>query len=454
MRMTRRAVCLGVGVAWALLAAVASAASTSLDLAWPHWPFAFGAAALWGLNLIVLVYVIGPPFTVSRVPLLAVAFGFLMTVVGTGSYWATTIVFPSYRVNIERAMLFVALCTTVTLCGLAGALGALARLPPKTQPRLEWAWARLRIATYLVSAVAAVGTVESLLRIGYIPVLSGDPTNVRFDFPAIGGIWYRLSMMGGVAAVLVAAQAAARRATPWVYLAGVSCLVMVGVYGNRFPVALPVGVALLLWDRLRARLPVRRVVLALAVLSPVVPFAGYWRQGFPVGSALGPGGLFLFKTFGEFRDLGWALEFYGRPDRLVHGATLGSIVVPLLPAPVWSLVGIDKQAIYVRDSATLVADAMGQTTGQRIGAYGEFYMNYGWVGALVGAAAYGVLLGYLDHRFRQAAPGQVRSVLLALVAAAAIFAQIGQLNMFTSAVSGLGYPILLVVLAAARRPSL
>src|SRR5437867_2568702 len=150
--MTRRAVCLGVVVAWALLAAVAGAASASLDLAWPHWPLAFGGAALWGLNLLLLLYVIGPPFTVSRVPLLAVAFGFLMTVVGTGNYWATTILYPGYRVNIERAMLFVALCTTVMLCGLAAALGVLARLPLEAQPRLEWAWARLRIATYAVSA--------------------------------------------------------------------------------------------------------------------------------------------------------------------------------------------------------------------------------------------------------------------------------------------------------------
>jgi hypothetical protein len=94
---------------------------------------------------------------------------------------------------------------------------------------------------------------------------------------------------------------------------------------------------------------------------------------------------------------------------------------------------------------------MGQPTGQRIGAYGELFMNFGWIGALTGALLYGVLLGFLDERFGRVKPGQVTAVLLALALAATVFAQIGQLNMFTSTLTGIGYPILLVALIAARR---
>ena len=78
-------------------------------------------------------------------------------------------------------------------------------------------------------------------------------------------------------------------------------------------------------------------------------------------------------------------------------------------------------------------------------------MNFGWTGALIGAAAYGILLGFLHARFREARAQEVRSVLLALAIATAIFAQIGQLNMFTSTLTGLGYPILGIALLASRR---
>src|SRR2546430_3212163 len=38
--------------------------------------------------------------------------------------------------------------------------------------------------------------------IGYIPLLRGDPSSLRVEFPAIAGVWFRLSMLGGVVAVL------------------------------------------------------------------------------------------------------------------------------------------------------------------------------------------------------------------------------------------------------------
>jgi len=448
-----RAIELGVVSSWALLALVAGAAGDALDVSWPHWQFAFFAAAVWGLNLLILRRGVGAPFGLSRIPVLAVLFAFLMTALGTGSYWATTQLFPAYRVNIERAMMFVALCTSVMLCALTLTLRMLRSLPEKRHPPLEWGWPRLRAVTYMVTALAVAATVVTIRRIGYVPLLSGDPANVRFEFPEIGGVWYRLSVLAGVSALLAGVQAAGRRATWGVYIAGLVSLLVLGVYSARFLAAFPLGVALLMWDRFRQPLSVRKMILLFGLAIPIVPLAGYWRQGFPTRGALGPAGLILFNTFLEFRDLGWALEFYGTSDQQVRGATLGSIVVPVLPSAVWRLVGVDKQAIYSEDSATLIAAAMGQSVPQRIGAYGEFYMNFGFAGAIIGAVLYGVLLGYLDRQFQRASVDQVRALMVGLAAAAAVFAQIGQLNMFTSTITGLGYPILLVTLVASHRPA-
>lgn len=437
-------------VLWLALAAVATVFGGRLSAQWGDWPWAFAAVAVWGANLCVLVYGFPPPRRLSRAPLLAAGFAFVVTILGTGSYWATVQLYPIYRVPIEYAAWFVAVCTLVALVA-ALLVTRMLRTRNSTGHPLEWNWERLGAMTYLLFALAFVGTVISIRRIGYVPILTGDPTSARVEYPSIGGIWYRLSMLGGVTALLVAVLAAARRASRTHYLIGAGSLVLVGLYGPRFFVALPVAVAILLWDRVRKPIGLRRAGLMIVVAAPLLAILGYVRERDRSVSLLGPVALSLYGTAGEFRDLAWSLDYYGFGDRFVYGRTLGSVVVPLLPSPAWRVVGIDKPAIYAQDSATLLAEAMGQTTGQRIGAYGELFMNYGWWGALVGAALYGLLLGYLDDRLTRVNDRQVSGIILSLTLGAAVFAQIGQLNMFTSTITGFGYPILLVALIASRR---
>jgi len=445
---------LGMVVAWwGALVVAAAWWRADLAAAWPGWPWALAAAAVWGLNGLLLVYGIGPPFRVSRPPVLATAFALLMTLFGSGSYWATLQIYPAYRVGIERAACLVAVCTGVALAVMVAMRAALPRRGGEEDagPRLSWDWLRLAATTYVLFALVVVGTLVSLGRIGYVPLLTGDPTSARVDFPSIGGVWYRFSMLGGVVALLVAVLAAARRASWTGYLVGLSSLALVGLYGPRFFVVLPLGAAVLLWDRVRSRVAVRRAVLLALVAAPLLALVGYARERDQSVLLLGPVWLLFYGTLGEFRDLGWALDYYGLGDRFLHGRTIAGAIVPVLPAPVWQLVGVDKAALYAQSSASFLADAMAVTAGQRVGIYGEGFMNFGWTGALIGAAVYGGLLGWLDERFRTVRAGEVRAVLLALVIATAVFAQAGQLNMFTSTLTGYGYPLLLVAVAAARR---
>ena len=78
-------------------------------------------------------------------------------------------------------------------------------------------------------------------------------------------------------------------------------------------------------------------------------------------------------------------------------------------------------------------------------------MNFGWVGAMAGAVIFGLALGYLDHKSRSLDRDSLGHSLVTLVAAVTIFAQIGQLNMYASAITWLGYPIGLLAILAARR---
>jgi hypothetical protein len=430
-----------------MLALTTVVVGPTLRSAWSGWA---AAAAVWGLNLLLVVYAVGPPYRVSRPTHLVTGFAFFMTLFGSGSYWATTQIYPDYRVSIDRAALLVACCTALTL-GAAATIQRLTRDRRKQETYLEWDWARVRAVTILLFGVAFIGTVVSIRRIGYLPILTGDPNSARVDFPMIGGVWYRLSMIGGVVALLVATQVAARRATTFQTMLGAASLVLVGLYGPRFFVALPLGVAVLLWDKLRRRIRLVRAVLLFAIAAPAFAVVGHFRQRDPSLDVLSPLGLALYGALGEFRDLGWTIDYYGFGDRYLNGATLGSVVVPLLPAPVWQVAGIDKAQVYAQSSANLLADAMGQTTGQRVGIYGEFFMNFGWEGAWLGALAFGLLVGFLDSRFSHVGPSHVRALFLGLAIATATFALVGQLDMFTSTLTGTGYPLALVALLSARR---
>src|SRR5205807_6926839 len=134
-------------------------------------------------------------------------------------------------------------------------------------------------------------------------------------------------------ATLVGTLASARQATIPLYGVGLVSLAMVGVYGPRFFVALPLGVAFLLWDRVRHRLRVGRIVVAIAcIFLPLLAFVGYWREGDTSASLLGPVGLVTYYTFVEFRELAWSLDHYGAGGRLLLGGSFGSVIVPLLPS--------------------------------------------------------------------------------------------------------------------------
>jgi hypothetical protein len=441
----------GVVGLWAVLAASACWWAATLSEVWRDWSLAFAAVAIWGLNILLFVYGLGGRRSISSVPFLGVVMALAMTIIGSANYWAATQLYPSYQVEVERAALFIAVCTCVSLIAMVVVSRALPQGGGKAGPSLKWQWPRVRFLTYVLFLVSFIGTVVSVRRIGYIPILVGDPTSARVEFPAIGGVWYRLSMLGGAVAMLVGTLAAARQATPAIYAVGIASLVSVGLYGPRFFVALPLGVGILMWDRMRNSLRIRRIAGAVVFAVPLLALGGYLRQRDPSASVLGPIGLVAYFAFVEFRELAWALEHYGGTGRFLLGGTLGSAIVPLLPSPIWAVLGIDKPTIYAHGSAAVLADAMGADSGQRIGAYGEFFINFGWTGAIVGAALYGVLIAYLDRWFHSTGSQHVRGVFLALTIASAVFAQIGQLDLFTSTLTGFGYPLALIALLASRR---
>jgi hypothetical protein len=122
----------GIAAVWAALGTVAAVLGPRLDATWPLWRWAFGAAATWALIAGILDLGTNGDWRWSRVPVLAAAFGLVMTVFGTGSYWVTNLLFPGYRTPIEKAAFLVAICLAVSLAsaGLVARARSDASAPP------------------------------------------------------------------------------------------------------------------------------------------------------------------------------------------------------------------------------------------------------------------------------------------------------------------------------------
>ena len=412
------------------------------------------AALLAGLALMLSG---GLPLRVTRPSTLVGAMGMAMCAFGTWSYYATVQFFPTFFAPIDRALVFAA-------CGLlAAAIGShVVHAAPLRTTAMRWAWTAgpLDVAVLVLLVLAIVGTLGSLARIGYVPILRGDIREERLYYAAQAGAFFRMSLCGTSAAILGGIRWFAIGRSVLAATAIVLGLFCTSLYGPRFFPFVAAGVLFICYDSFVRRVRLRHAAVGLLVLVALSIGGAIRRER---------AGTFVFDRPGtsidartavlavgyvsvpEFRDFAWSLDYFADPDRRLHGRTLGGAIVPLLPGRIWSLVGVDKEALYSRDSATLMAEILKVDTGIRIGIMGELYMNFGLAGIVLGMLLFGAFVGWLDRRLGAAVLLDPFVPLYALVALVSVFSLIGILNMFASSVVLFGWPLLLAGLLGARR---
>jgi hypothetical protein len=412
------------------------------------------AAACAGVALLVSG---GLPLRFTRPSVLVGAMAIAMVTFGSWSYYATTQFFPHFHAPIDRALVFAAV-------GLgAAALGVrLTRVLPAREPRaVRWSWtpAPLDLAIWILLALCVVGTLASIARIGYIPILRGDIREERLYYAAQAGPFFRMSLLGTSAAILGGVRWLAFGRSSLAALSVPLGLLCTSLYGPRFFPFVALGVLFICYDSFVRRVTPRNLAIGLGIVVALGiggairrERAGTFvfdRPGVSIDArtaALAVG----YVSVPEFRDFAWSLDYFADPARRLHGSTLGGAIVPLLPGRVWSLVGVDKEALYSRDSATLMAEILQVDTGIRIGIMGELYMNFGLAGIAVGMLLFGLFVGWLDRRLGAASLLDPLVPLYALVTLVSVFALIGILNMFASSVVLFGWPLLLAAFLGAR----
>lgn len=427
---------------------MSAAADASISL------WALLAAACAGVALLVSG---GLPLRFTRPSVMVGAMAVAMVTFGTWSYYATTQFFSHFHAPIDRALVFAAIGLSAAAIGVR-----LVRALPAAEPKpMRWSWtaAPLDLAIWLLLALCVIGTLASIARIGYIPILRGDIREERLYYAAQAGPFFRMSLLGTSAAILAGVRWLALGRSSLAMLAVPLGLLCTSLYGPRFFPFVALGVLFICYDSFVKRVAMRNLAIGLAVVVTLGiggairrERAGTFvfdRPGIAIDArtaALAVG----YVSVPEFRDFAWSLDYFADPERRLHGRTLGGAIVPLLPGRIWSLVGVDKEALYSRDSATLMAEILQVDTGIRIGIMGELYMNFGLAGIAIGMLLFGAFVGWLDRRLGAATLLDPLVPLYALVTLVSVFALIGILNMFASSVVLFGWPLLLAAFLGAR----
>jgi hypothetical protein len=135
----------------------------------PGWPYA-GAAAIWG-SIAAGHLRGGASYQVSRPAHLVAGFAFLMTLFGSGSYWANP---DLSRLSSEWNGL--RCWSPVAWPTLGAAVGVhVCRVRRTPHAHLEWNWARVRVGERPSVCSSGCGTLVSIHRSG-ICLFTGDPT--------------------------------------------------------------------------------------------------------------------------------------------------------------------------------------------------------------------------------------------------------------------------------------
>jgi oligosaccharide repeat unit polymerase len=199
------------------------------------------------------------------------------------------------------------------------------------------------------------------------------------------------------------------------HLACLPCnLLMAAGIGSRHLVMLPILVAFI-YAAFSRRIRTRWLLVGIVVL-PLLSFATQSLRG-DISPEI------LTSYGGEYRDY-LLLDGDFQFTDFQHGATLVPVVTNAIPKQLLALVDVDKAELS-KYSAYIAQDVWGADVGIRTGIWGEFYMNWGGTGVIVGLTVFGLAIALVDRAMLRRRFDEPAMLLLSFLAAMLLFAVIG-----------------------------
>jgi hypothetical protein len=259
---------------------------------------------------------------------------------------------------------------------------------------------------YLLFILGTSATFYSVISLGFIPFFSGVGTGLRYTGNiAESTIAIRIFSLNVLASILAFQYFYTIKRNPIILMISIISLLFSLLFIVRiYTVMIVVTIFLLIIASLKKR----RELIILAVISIALFGIGnnmfidhrigdHYRNKIIDSQELNIIHKILYTTFNEYRQLNIALNDYNAAPQ--YGKTLLAIPVGFIPAPVLSIVEINKNEIQRNNSAILMAKYLQSITssGIRIGILGEFYVNFKYFGFLF-MYFIGTFIGYIQNQ--------------------------------------------------------
>jgi oligosaccharide repeat unit polymerase len=376
---------------------------------------------------------------------------FAFMVIGGINYFITCYIYPGYYGGLEVTNLY------WTICIISFAIGYLAtvRSNKKIRPTRTLYAMNLKTLAIIFAILGLIGSMVSIFRVGYIPILSGESmSGVRFSniMGEYAKLW-KMNILAAISAFRVMLQKKEKRTL--YFLIFLSASIQLTFFVVRFDVFL-VMIACLLLYLYTKQINKKRVISLIIIAISLIAFNGFYltireRSLNPVQAS--PDLSFvqrriIYSTFNEYRQLNVLMRNYN--DDYLWGKSFLNIPISFLPYEVWQLFGIDKARIQSINSAVILRDIEEASGGLRSGIGGELFINFGFWGSLL-MSLFGIFIAYMDNVLNALDKRDVRIPFILLFQSILIYAIIGQINAISSTFSFLFYSMLVVMIFSKKK---
>lgn len=201
--------------------------------------------------------------------------------------------------------------------------------------------------------------------------------------------------------------------------------------GSRHLIMLPMIIAVIFY--LYVKRPSNKVIvtLLLSMATFVFLISIFRGDGYTLDLEEG-----VFSFGGEYRDYILLRDYFGVTE-YYYGTTITPVVTNVIPKQLFELIGLNKKDFSLY-SAYIAQDIWGADTGIRVGIWGEFLLNFGDWGIIIGFIVYGFIVSFTDISLLRNSRHFPNLLLLSFMYVMVIFSIIGSWATIGDTIQGYG----------------
>lgn len=325
------------------------------------------------------------------------------------------------------------------------------RMPLRNIYITRWSSSLVTFLLWAMFAIALLGTIYAISKIGYIPVLKGNVDVARADYGRVTGeLPIKMWRLWLIVAIYSSLSIYLKQNRKLFVGVTITSLFMLFLFAQRNYMFVGIAVFILIYYKFNKF----KIVHLLYIVSMFIAFVFYAevRHGRSFNK-IPLQDIVMMNSAREWReysivvnDIRKSRQFYGKD--IYIGA-----LAPILPKQIWFAFGVDKEEITRKFGANFIfGRQFGDLIGIRIGTIGEAYAGYGLLfGVCLQMILFGLIIGMLERFYSKLSPLDSRLPIVCFFLALLLLLPITTLYVTTSYGVFYGFILLIFIILGSYR---